>query len=102
MISKKTPKERRIILKNADNPSYSNKISCYIKAGGYEMLKKSLKKKPEEIGEEVLKSGVRGRGGAGFPTGMKWKFSYLSAHDWQRSARYRSLSDSTPQYRYTG
>ena len=74
MISKKTPKERRIILKNADNPSYSNKISCYIKAGGYEMLKKSLRKKPEEIGEEVLKSGVRGRGGAGFPTGMKWKF----------------------------
>ena len=30
--------------------------------------------KPEEIGEEVLKSGVRGRGGAGFPAGMKWKF----------------------------
>src|SRR5210317_1642577 len=74
MISKKTPKERRIILKNADNPSYSNKISCYIKEGGYDVLKKSLKKKPEEIGEEVLKSGVRGRGGAGFPTGMKWKF----------------------------
>ena len=74
MISKKLPKERRIILKNADAPAYSNKISCYLKAGGYEMLKKSLKKKPEEIGEEVLKSGVRGRGGAGFPTGMKWKF----------------------------
>ena len=74
MISKKLPKERRIILKNADVPTYSNKISCYLKAGGYEMLKKSLKKKPEEIGEEVLKSGVRGRGGAGFPTGMKWKF----------------------------
>ena len=30
--------------------------------------------KPEEVGEEVLKSGVRGRGGAGFPAGMKWKF----------------------------
>ena len=38
------------------------------------MLKKSLKKKPEEIGEEVLKSGVREEVGAGFPTGMKWKF----------------------------
>ncbi|MDA7756408.1 hypothetical protein N8920_00770 [Opitutales bacterium] len=64
MISKKTPKERRIILKNADLPDYSNKISCYLKSGGYEMLKKSLTKKPEEIGEEVLKSGVRGRGGS--------------------------------------
>ncbi len=74
MISKKTPKERKIILKNADISSYSNKISCYLKSGGYKTLKKSLKKKPEEIGEEVLKSGVRGRGGAGFPTGMKWKF----------------------------
>ena len=38
------------------------------------MLKKAFKMKPEEIGEEVLKSGVRGRGGAGFPAGMKWKF----------------------------
>ena len=52
----------------------SNGISSYLKVGGYEMLKKSLKLKPEEIGEEVLKSGVRGRGGAGFPAGMKWKF----------------------------
>ena len=55
MISKKTPQERKIILKNADDPAYSNKISCYTKSGGYEVLKKSLKKKPEEIGEEVLK-----------------------------------------------
>ena len=69
MISKKTPKERRIILKHADNPNYSNKISCYLKAGGYDMLKKSLKGKPESIGEEVLKSGVRGRGGADSPRG---------------------------------
>ena len=75
MISKKTPKERRIILKNADDPSYSNKISCYIKAGGYEMLKKSLKKKPEEIGEEVLKSGVRGRGGCRISHGNEMEVS---------------------------
>ena len=74
MISKKKPKERRIILKHADEPTFSNKLSCYLNTGGYETLKKALKKKPEEIGEEVLKSGVRGRGGAGFPTGMKWKF----------------------------
>ena len=74
MIKKKSPKERRIILKHADDPKYSNKIGCYLKNGGYSMLKKAFKMKPEEIGEEVLKSGVRGRGGAGFPAGMKWKF----------------------------
>ena len=74
MIKKKTPKERRIILKHADNPGYSNKLDCYLKNDGDAMLKKAFKMKPEEIGEEVLKSGVRGRGGAGFPAGMKWKF----------------------------
>ena len=74
MIKKNTPQERRIILKHADDPTYSNNISCYLKNGGYKMLKKAFKMKPEEIGEEVMKSGVRGRGGAGFPAGMKWKF----------------------------
>ena len=74
MIKKNTPKERRIILKHADDPKYSNRIDCYLREGGYAILKKSLKMKPEEIGEEVLQSGVRGRGGAGFPAGMKWKF----------------------------
>ena len=74
MIKKSTPKERRIILKHADDPNYSNKIDCYLKKGGYSVLKKAFKMKPEDIGEEVLKSGVRGRGGAGFPAGMKWKF----------------------------
>ena len=66
MPRNKVVKERRLILKHADDPKYSNGISSYLKVGGYEMLKKSLKLKPEEIGEEVLKSGVRGRGGAGF------------------------------------
>ena len=74
MIKKKTPKERRIILKHADDPKYSNRIQCYEREGGYKMLRKAFAMKPEEIGEEVLKSGVRGRGGAGFPAGMKWKF----------------------------
>ena len=74
MIKKKTPKERRIILKHADDPKYSNRIECYERKGGYKMLRKAFALKPEEIGEEVLKSGVRGRGGAGFPAGMKWKF----------------------------
>ena len=73
-MSQSLPKERRIILKNADNPAYSNRIGCYLREGGYQNLKKAIGMKPEEVGEEVLKSGVRGRGGAGFPAGMKWKF----------------------------
>ena len=68
-MSQPLPKERRIILKNADNPAYSNRINCYLREGGYQNLKKAFGMKPEEVGEEVLKSGVRGRGGAGFPAG---------------------------------
>ncbi|HZS03699.1 MAG TPA: NADH-quinone oxidoreductase subunit NuoF [Blastocatellia bacterium] len=50
-------------------------IDVYIKTGGYQALPKALKEfKPEQITEEVKKSALRGRGGAGFPTGMKWSF----------------------------
>ena len=69
------PLERRIILEHADDPDYDVSIDCYIKNGGYEILKKAVaSKKPEEICQEVMDSEVRGRGGAGFPAGMKWKF----------------------------
>ena len=70
--------EKRLILKYADQPGYINDIDCYIQHGGYEDLKKAFKMKPEDICQEVLDSGVRGRGGAGFPAGMKWKFLDLS------------------------
>lgn len=48
----------------------------YLKVGGYEALKKILNEKipPEDVIEEVKNSGLRGRGGAGFPTGLKWSF----------------------------
>ena len=46
----------------------------YRKNGGYRSVEKALKMSPDEIVEEVKKSGLRGRGGAGFPTGMKWSF----------------------------
>lgn len=47
---------------------------AYRKNGGYSSVEKALKMTPEAIVEEVKKSGLRGRGGAGFPTGMKWSF----------------------------
>jgi NADH-quinone oxidoreductase subunit F len=50
-------------------------IGVYIEHGGYQALPKALKEfKPDQVIEEVKKSALRGRGGAGFPTGMKWGF----------------------------
>src|SRR6266545_3304571 len=49
-------------------------LDFYLQHEGYEALKTALTKKPDEIIEMVKASGLRGRGGAGFPTGMKWQF----------------------------
>ncbi|MBV8328853.1 MAG: NADH-quinone oxidoreductase subunit F, partial [Verrucomicrobia bacterium] len=68
------PRERRIVFKNVDREGWTTDIDCYLKDGGYEELKKALKMQPQEIVSEVKASGVRGRGGAGFPTGAKWGF----------------------------
>ncbi|WOO39480.1 NADH-quinone oxidoreductase subunit NuoF [Rubellicoccus peritrichatus] len=74
MIQKKPPEEFRLIYKNVDVDGYTIDIDCYRKHDGYKILEKAIKEKPEDLRQEVLNSGVRGRGGAGFPTGMKWKF----------------------------
>src|SRR5580658_5799414 len=52
----------------------AEKIDRYIELGGYEAAKKCLAQGPEWIIDEMKASGLRGRGGAGFPTGMKWSF----------------------------
>src|SRR5262245_28066744 len=49
-------------------------LRVYQQTGGYQSLKKALQTSPADIIEEVKKSALRGRGGAGFPTGMKWSF----------------------------
>ena len=65
---------RKLLLEHIDKPEI-NAIDGYIKHGGYRSLEKALKTMtPDEVTEEVKKSGLRGRGGAGFPTGMKWSF----------------------------
>ncbi len=64
----------RYLLRNIENANSAD-IEEYEKAGGYQSLKKALSMEPKAIIEEVKKSGLRGRGGAGFPTGMKWTFA---------------------------
>src|SRR6188508_286916 len=51
-----------------------NTFSVYRAHGGYASVEKALKMAPNDIVEEVKTSGLRGRGGAGFPTGLKWSF----------------------------
>ncbi len=65
--------ERRIILEHIENP-LSPEIDFYRSNGGYLALEKALKMSPAEIIDEVKESKLRGRGGAGFPVGMKWTF----------------------------
>ncbi len=62
-----------ILTKYIKDPD-SNKLEGYLKNWGFSGLKKAIKMKPEDIIEEVKASGLRGRGGAGFPTGLKWSF----------------------------
>ena len=80
------PQEYKLILKYADQPGYTPDLECYLKHGGYEVLKRVLalrpldlpdgkKKSPQEqIRDDVKQAGLRGRGGAGFSCGLKWSF----------------------------
>jgi len=65
--------ETRIVLRNADKIDPNN-IDEYINIGGFAALKKAKKMKPKELIEELKSSNLRGRGGAGFNTGLKWSF----------------------------
>lgn len=74
-------KQHRLVLENcgAINPE---QIEEYIAVGGYEALAKAVTTmSPEDVIEEIKKSGLRGRGGGGFPTGMKWQFAKASVSD---------------------
>lgn len=80
------PAEYRLILKHADEAGYTPDLECYLRHGGYEALKKALAIQTktladgksvtgsEQIRDEVKLAGLRGRGGAGFPCGLKWSF----------------------------
>jgi len=78
------PAERRLILQYLDQPGYTPDLECYRRHGGYTVLRRALELKPrtlpdgktvspqEQLRQEVTTSGLRGRGGAGFSTGLKW------------------------------
>src|SRR3974390_2340229 len=78
--------EYKLILKHADEPGYTPDIECYLRHGGYNDLKKALAFQPKTLADgktqspqefirnEVMISGLRGRGGAGFSCGLKWSF----------------------------
>ncbi len=68
------PKETRRIYKNIFREGWDTSINCYLADGGYSELRKALSMEPKAVTDEVKKSGLRGRGGAGFPTGVKWTF----------------------------
>ncbi len=73
--------QQRLVLRNCGhiNPE---RIEDYVKTGGYESLRKVLSEmSPEQVIDEVKRSGLRGRGGAGFSTGQKWEFCYKAPGD---------------------
>jgi len=73
-VHERLPAEVPVISKRFGIPN-SRKIDVYMKHEGYQALEKALKQMtPDQIIDEVKKSSLRGRGGAGFPAGMKWSF----------------------------
>jgi len=68
------PLEHRLIFKNIRRDDWKTDIGTYMREGGYEQLRKAVTMSRAEIVNQVKTSGLRGRGGAGFPCGVKWSF----------------------------
>ncbi|MDB6146985.1 MAG: nuoF, partial [Spartobacteria bacterium] len=68
------PLEHRLVFQNIGRQDWTPDIDCYLRHGGYEELRKAITMARADIVNEVKTSGLRGRGGAGFPCGVKWSF----------------------------
>ncbi|HET6342492.1 MAG TPA: NADH-quinone oxidoreductase subunit NuoF [Gemmatimonadota bacterium] len=66
---------RILMQRGLDHPGESRRLEVYERTGGYRAVRKALAMDPAKIIDEVKASGLRGRGGAGFPTGTKWSFT---------------------------
>ena len=84
--------ELRIIRNYVGIPD-SHTIESYISRDGYTALGKALKMEPEEIIDEIKRAGLRGRGGAGFPTGVKWGFIQRDS-----KAPFSEINESSPSF----
>src|SRR5271169_3087633 len=73
LYNEPSPLEVKIVTKRFGLPN-SASLETYLATDGYKAFKKAMEMTPEQIIEEVKVSALRGRGGAGFPTGMKWSF----------------------------
>jgi len=71
--------ETNYVLRRIDKPD-SHTLDSYLADGGYETAKKALQMAPEDVINEVKTAGLRGRGGAGFPAGVKWGFLPKDVH----------------------
>ncbi len=72
--------QKRLVLKNSGIIDPES-LDEYLESGGYRGLKRTVEMTPREVVDEVKESGLRGRGGAGFPTGLKWQFAHDAPGD---------------------
>src|SRR5690348_10055509 len=72
LLTEKPPFEYQL-LKHRAVPGFTN-VDVYRANGGYKGLERTITMQPDEVVAEMKASGLRGRGGAGFPAGMKWSF----------------------------
>ncbi|MDD3087929.1 MAG: NADH-ubiquinone oxidoreductase-F iron-sulfur binding region domain-containing protein [Candidatus Omnitrophica bacterium] len=80
LVYKPKSKQERLVLKNCGRIDPES-IDDYIACGGYLGLKQAIELKEDKVIEEIKTSGIRGRGGAGYPTWMKWNFAREVASD---------------------
>lgn len=72
--------EKRVVLKNCGIVDPKS-LESYLKNDGFKALEDTLKMSPADVIDEIKRSGLRGRGGAGFPTGIKWEMTNKSVSD---------------------
>ena len=70
-------KQKRVVLSNCGHID-AESLDAYLENHGFEAIKKAVQMQPAEVIDEVKRSGLRGRGGGGFPTGVKWSFCAAS------------------------